>query len=132
MSKLMKRYEKEKFEKNLPKEKITTKQIITLIMSFLFLSSILFIIYIINQDIDIINLVKIAEPILKNPPLLMGGVMFIFVFIFGILLTNNEMKNRNHTDISDVIINFVAIIITAFIFSVFFYFVIYIVTFRWV
>ena len=83
-----------------------------------------------NHDID--DLVKIAEPILKNPPLVIGSMAFIFVFIFGILLTINEMRYTNHTDTFDVIINFLAIIITSFIFSAFFYFIIYIITFRWV
>lgn len=123
MSELMKRYEKEKFENNLPKEKITTKQIITLVISFLFLSSILFIVYIINHDINI------AEFILKNPPLFIGGMIFVFTFIFGVL-TTIEITNQN--DIFDVISSCLAIIITAFIFSAFSYFVAYIFTFGWV
>lgn len=126
MSELMKRYELEKFEKNLPKEKISTKQIIIAIMSFLFLLSVLFITYIINHDIDIINLGNVAEFILKNPPLFIGSVIFVFTFIFTSLITLHT------NDILDIFASLISSIIVSLGVSAIFYFITYIVTFRWV
>lgn len=126
MSELMKRYEKEKFEKNLPKEKNPNKLIIAFKMGFLILSSVLFVIYIMNHHV--INIEKVSEFVFKNLPLIIGSISFVFVFTLGVSLI---IEYTNMKNISDVIISFVAIIITTFIFSAFYYFIVYILTFRW-
>lgn len=129
MSELLERYEKEKYEKSLPKEKTTVKQIITFGISFLFFSSILFIIYIMNHDIEVSFFGKGLELLILNPPLFIGIGMFILIFLFGILVV---AENTNKNDMVDILISFFSVTTVSFICSAFSYLIVYIITFRWV
>lgn len=125
MSELMERYEREKMEKNLSEGRISIKQIVIFVLSFLFISSVLFIIYVMNHDIDIINVKKIAEYINENPPLFVGIIIFILMFLFTSLIPIEK------NDMFDIFASLISSIIVSFVISAFFYFITYVFTFRW-